>query len=816
MNTGGQIISVDTPDNGSGMDEQHSQPANTPNLLKLLHRLLRGRYPYAIALAIVGAIVCGVIGYVYEEPVYQSIGYIEYKPVLPRVLYQSEESSVMPMFDAFIETQASLLQSQRVLNMAMQDESWRTLNRTFSADTVQEFKDNLEVTKKPRSTLVFVSFSDPVPDIARTAVKTTIDAYIRIQDETNVASNTGRLQLLEQRRTRLANERASIRTRILDIANEFGSDALDRIYQFKLTQLNELEDNLNKVDVALAAAGISTNDDESPADTPTDSEPIDLPAETIAVSDPGMRRLLETRRSTENQLELLKTRFGDSHRNVVEAMAQLKLQNEMVENYVEAYRASQLAIDGGSVDDKLTGIADVAQLLARRRSLQVLFERAKSETLDLGRKKLQIDNLRVQADTTQRRLDEVTFRIEQLNVESPIGSRIVIRSHGSQPVVPIEDKRKKMAVLAGGAGATLGFGMVALLGLIDRRLRSSQDALANAPNVRFLGMLPNLPENLGDPEYGRIAGNCVHHIRTLLQLGPVKAKRRVFAITSPAAGNGKTSLTLALGLSFATAGSRTLLVDCDFASGSLTSRLKTSLRRRIGDILMRRGLVGDEQIEYAAKVAISSGNRLGDTLIRLGLLSEENLTHALNLQGTALIGLIDALEGEDIDRCTINTGVNNLDILPIGGIDALDMSRVSPAAVHRVIQEARKQYDVVLLDTGPIPGGVEASITASQADGVVLVVSRGEQMTQVKSTLASLDTLGTHVEGLVFNRADRRDIAQSPSVNSYMARPTDPPHSGDGEPGQMTHTQLRSEKLGPVARAVASTVRSTEKNGEAE
>ena len=40
----------------------------------------------------------------------------------------------------------------------------------------------------------------------------------------------------------------------------------------------------------------------------------------------------------------------------------------------------------------------------------------------------------------------------------------------------------------------------------------------------------------------------------IVQIGPSAEGRRVFAVTSPAAGDGKTSLALALGVSFAASG----------------------------------------------------------------------------------------------------------------------------------------------------------------------------------------------------------------------------------------------------------------------
>src|ERR1700742_1564116 len=81
------------------------------NPLMMVHRLLAGRYIWATLLGIALACLGGTIAYLFVKPTYQSIGLIEVKPVLGRILYSNEQNGVMPMFDAFVETQASLLRS---------------------------------------------------------------------------------------------------------------------------------------------------------------------------------------------------------------------------------------------------------------------------------------------------------------------------------------------------------------------------------------------------------------------------------------------------------------------------------------------------------------------------------------------------------------------------------------------------------------------------------------------------------------------------------------------------------------------------------
>jgi len=311
----------------AGVDQQATAASN-PFLS--LHRLLQGKYPYAIVLAIVGGVACGLAGYILPEPIYRSTGMIRYKPVLPRLLYKSEDSTVMPMFDAYMASQAQLLKSQRVMDLAMQDEAWRSHKVVFTTSKQVDFRNNLVVNKGIGSTIVYVSFTDSDPSLARIAVRTVINAYARIYGEKDNIGETSRLQLLEQRRVALTNQMASIRSRTLDLASDFGSDALDQMYGFKLKQLNELEQALTKVGISLASAGVPATEIQVDDGSSSEDAPTGLTVEEIGTRDRHMRQLLDHRNVLEQGIKLMQVRLGDNHRNIVEL--QTKIGNEMTKH----------------------------------------------------------------------------------------------------------------------------------------------------------------------------------------------------------------------------------------------------------------------------------------------------------------------------------------------------------------------------------------------------------------------------------------------------------------------------------------------------
>jgi len=184
-------------------------------------------------------------------------------------------------------------------------------------------------------------------------------------------------------------------------------------------------------------------------------------------------------------------------------------------------------------------------------------------------------------------------------------------------------------------------------------------------------------------------------------------KSSVYLLTSSSGGEGKTNLALSLGASFSAAGYRTLVIDGDLAGRGIT--------------------------------------------VGLGL--------------ELLPGLREAAEGGGL-RSHVRGTRGGLCVLPTGKCDGRNANTLAQSAVDRLIAEARATFDVVLIDTGAVFAGVEASALATQADGVIFVVARGQRETLVGQSFAHLDSLGVPIAGIVFNGADPDDYDRATQVST--------------------------------------------------
>lgn len=173
---------------------------------------------------------------------------------------------------------------------------------------------------------------------------------------------------------------------------------------------------------------------------------------------------------------------------------------------------------------------------------------------------------------------------------------------------------------------------------------------------------------------------------------------KVICVTSPCPNDGKTTVTIALGLAMARIGAKVLLVEADLRRLSLRSALGAKARHGLHSVL-----VGDATAEEA----------------------------------------IVATDDEGVYFLDAEAGIPNPEQL-------LNSKRFS-----QLIDRLRGEFDYVLFDVPPVLAFADASIIANKADGVVLVLREG--CTERKDALYAVEQLqaaGAHMLGIAMNGQD--------------------------------------------------------------
>ena len=189
--------------------------------------------------------------------------------------------------------------------------------------------------------------------------------------------------------------------------------------------------------------------------------------------------------------------------------------------------------------------------------------------------------------------------------------------------------------------------------------------------------------------------------------------RRVIAITSPGAGDGKTLTSVNLaGVLAREPNARVLLIDAD----------------------LRRSSVG-------VKFGIPEGT-------------------------SGLADLISGSSKRPVASLIQRPEPCRFDVLPAGSSSMSIQELFRSPKLKEILDEARQRYDYVLLDTPPLVPVFDAAVLARAVDGVIMVVAADR--TPRKMLAAALDLLEpSSVIGLVFN-ADNSPLF---GYNSSAYRP---------------------------------------------
>lgn len=282
--------------------------------------------------------------------------------------------------------------------------------------------------------------------------------------------------------------------------------------------------------------------------------------------------------------------------------------------------------------------------------------------------------------------ETLSGRAQALALETQLQiAGVSIVSPAIAPTAPSAPNPRLVLTLAGLFG--LGFGIV-LAFVTENNFGgfTTPGQMAGVLRLPVLGVLPRqrLPEG---PEVFSVADQIAHaplsgfaeavrQVRAAIDNGlalrPATGAGAVIALASAEDGEGKTVAALAIARTYALAGAKTVIVDCDLRAPSLNAHLgtrpsnalRTYLAGAPGDILWQDMIVSDHVSPLAAIIGGDASATPTDHLV---------------------------------------TG----------------------AAFGRLIEALRARFDIVVLDTHALERAVDGLYLARQADIVVLVAAAG-------------------------------------------------------------------------------------------
>ncbi|MEM0913175.1 MAG: hypothetical protein AAGK09_01025 [Planctomycetota bacterium] len=704
-----------------------------------------------------------VIGYSSIQDRFLSAGQVQMHPVLPTVMWDLREKGLPPMFRDLLATQPEIIEGPAVASRAVDDPEWvQATSRHGMALTVEEFQESVTAKQVTSGSYLFVvRFEADHPDLAAAGVNATLRAYAEAAENTGSNKEEQVTLILEQTRQQALSAIERLEAQIGEITGPLGVSGLRHRHDTKMLALDNLDVDL---------AELNRRD---PTSTELDTE------DTAMVELRTIQRGLQM----ELQRELAAGKM-ENHASVRQLRSQLYDLDRMIGQQRQAYAAPENGVGQGSGRD-----AERDRLMAQR-------EVVSEEVAAMTHRLTEVDRLTRQLDQAQRRLAESSHELEKRNIESTVTGRIEIIGFGVSPDGPSNlGKRLQLAIAGGGLMGLLGLALTVGSSLISQRINSGHDAELELPGLPMLAALPAIGNGLDN---AAVAGLRVHQLRSHLHITDGGEGCQIIAASSPAPGSGKTSVISALGVAFATSGSRTLIVDADLVGGALTAAYGVTPRPTAERLLREAGLIDEEALAVAINSASQSGMRLVDWLVEQGRLNETQRNAILHRQKEIALGITDVGPDIPLSECVGPAGVPNLSVLPQAANSLGHANTLSPALIKRIIEQARLEFDVVLFDTGPAGSSVEATLVASLAERTLLIIGRGDHRRAVITARSRLQAADARLEGFVFNRAQLAERPELSSLRSVSRR-------ADMQklPVEVDPSDVR--RYGPLAAAVLAT-----------
>ena len=421
-----------------------------------------------------------------------------------------------------------------------------------------------------------------------------------------------------------------------------------------------------------------------------------------------IQRLREEEASAQRRLAELRTVYGDANPVVVRAKAELRdLQDS-------------IRVAAGRITKNIENEVQAAR--AKRDDLQRRLVELERSTVAADRAGAKLRDLQREVSANSSLIEVLLTRDKQVNVQEEIqqpDARVI--SAASVPINPSFPRLGIQLPFVVAGSLLLGTIIACLRELVSRGFTGSNEIEIECelPSLGSVPMVPRawprnaVPQDMVIDFPRSSFAEAVNNVRNSIQASGRSLRQipKTLLVTSSLPHEGKSVLAVSLARNFARMGNGTLLIDCDARNPSVWKLM--------------------------------------------GIVEGPDISQALSGE----------IPWQDATRQDPKSTVQ-----VIGADHAATMPHdlVSSTAMRKLLDQARRQYDVVILDSPPITAVSDALTLSRWADATMLVVRWGVTPREIaRTSLKKLFASGAKLCGAVLTRVDMRRGIFSPAEIEY-------------------------------------------------
>ncbi len=685
-----EMVQFDSP------SDDHVEP-----MTGLIGGILSRWYIIFAVFIIVAGVGVPAIWYLMDEQ-YDTTGVISISPIVNAILFQSDLDQ-LPQYDLYKNTQAETIRGSNVLNRVADDLAAKNLpifaesNDPLPVLREMVANDKIKVVPDRKTEYIRLTMTTSNPSQAATIIDSFLTSYMAWMESEESTGGTNKLDALDKKKRLLKDDIDAKKREINKLLNEFGSSDNNARQEMMFETVARLQQDL--IGITMERLRFEARVQLMENDTTELAPGLDKieRRNTWINSDPDTQSLRATIRQYENQILLDRQTMTDQNPDLQNRIALLETFKEKLETREQKLTEEfdtryENELEQGSQVALARAKAELAQAVEHEKKLREELKKHDSDTIDVGRTQLNIDDQKEELAQIKQLYDQVVKRIDEIEFEQDRPARISIAQRASS--VPAKGRRKKLAAACGAGGLGFGFFLAFLLAKADKRVRDTNDVVKRA-GVRIIGTTTS-PKYVDKRRITQQLSDDYQTIRANLGLLNGHASSKVLVVSSPCMHEGKTTFAVNLALSFVQSGEKVLLIDGD--------------------------------------------------------LRKPDIAETLNLP-RGVRGLQDMLFGKSLEDSVYKLSPAGLHVLAAdwrNSSDALDL--LVQARTAEFMKNIGDGYDHVIIDTPPVLGFADALVWSKMADAVILTCfAEHTSSPDLRDAMDRFDQIGSTVLGAVLN-----------------------------------------------------------------
>src|SRR5579863_2897841 len=716
--------------------EFETQPAHVP----LAHYLwILRRHGWKIAGFVAAAMIATLIVSLRLTPIYESTATVDIDRQMPTgVLGKDAAEAVSNDADQFLATQVKLIESDSVLRPVVDKFRLREVEKDALEEALDKSALSLEapvilkrlkVTRPPNTYILQISYRSPNRQLAADVANAIAQSYLAHTYRIRYKATQGLSEFMERQLEELHAKMEKSSAALVQFERELNvinPEEKTNITSARLLQLNTEYTNAQADRVKKEAAYASVKDGT-------------LAAAQVSTQGEALKKLTESLNDAEQKFAEAKNHYGINHPEFKKAQSRV----QELETQMAATRAS--------IAQRVE--IEYQESVNREKMLEAAVLETKAEFDRLNSRSFEYQTLKREAEGDKKLYEELVRKIKEAGIHAGFqNSSIRIADEARPGLKPVFPRTWLNVLLAFLAAAFIGVGAAVLGDVLDNTIRDP-DQVMRLMNTDVIGSLPAVKD-------------WRRHLSPIQSINALKAVEGPGEANGIASGNGHGIEKHGRGngndrprklQALPAAGAPDLaLSNYEEAIRTLrNSILLTDFDRRLRSVLLTSASPSEGKSTVAAHLAATHASQHKRTLLIDGDLRRPSVHRLYQVPNS--VGLSNVLLQQISWRDAVirMDDPQGLDVLPAGPSTrrASDLVGMGLAAL---IEEATREYDLVVLDAPPLLGFAEPLQMATAVDGVIVVARAGDTSRKALSTvITTLARLRANLVGVVLNEVHR-------------------------------------------------------------